>query len=434
MKKNKNKRTHVFYLFTIITILVAFLGIGYAQMSGVTLNVDGTAKLDEQTGIVITNVTYQGSNNTDPSLSSINTYYQSLLDSTIVLGNDPTSSITYQVSIKNITDEEYTFDQIVYDSSFYDNPNITYELNSLTQGDTIQPNETINFTLTFKYLSTDISNNTLNSYINIKFNPVNTVLVTFDVDGGTPQPQELHLGPGTAIGTLPTPTKEICANTTGSTPEERGCTFIGEFQGWFLEPEFTTQVDQNYVVNEDITLYAKWHSTYEQQIIESMDFDGVDDCLDMNINVYSEDNKDQDFDINFDIVSFEKTNNTQPTIMNVKDEENSLFPGLVIRFNTGSITTINLNSRWNTTRKNLSIQSSSAPVHVEVIRRDGVVQASLTGTGTDNVALTTLYNQSSWQLNRPFPHPITLGCIYNSEGNKDRFFKGRLENIDVKVH
>ena len=436
-KKIKNKQ--FLFLFVVLFGMVAFLGVGYAQITGINLELSGTASLSGQTGIVISNISYSSSVATDPSESSINTYYQTMLDSTIVLGNDTTSSITYQITIRNLTDENYVFSNVVYDDDFYDNNNITYELNGISHGSVLSANQSVTFNVTFKYTGTDISNNTLNSFLNFKFKKENYVTVTFNTNGGSPVPSDLELNAGDEIGTLPTPTKEICASYGEGTPHDRGCTYVGVLVGWYLEPTFATQVDEHYVVNEDTVLYAKWHSTYEDyENMQVINFDGVDDKIDTGINLYSEDNINKDFELSFDVVDFDRdfirdTSHLQVSLMNSKDESQSTYPGFVTRFNTGSFDKININYRWGSLNSSKSIVTSSLPIHFEFSRRNGIVylQASSAAATISEVAL---YNQSSYTLTQYSPTNVVFGCSYNSTGSPFRFFKGDLANLSVVVH
>ncbi len=178
MKKRINhptmhRKNLIFIIFLFIATL--FLGIGYAQISSVELNIGGSVIAQKQTGVVIMDVHYVSNNNANISSSIINSYYQTMLNSKIVLGNDPSSSITYEITIKNLTNASKRFDGAVYEQEFYDNPNITYELNGLSIGDVLASNQSVTFTITYKYTGTDISNNILNSYINFSFNDIETI-------------------------------------------------------------------------------------------------------------------------------------------------------------------------------------------------------------------------------------------------------------------
>ena len=169
-KKNSfYKNSKVFLLLIVISTFI--LGIGYAQISSIELSVSGTATAKAQTGIVITDVTYSSNNNANTTNSKINTYYQSMLDSTIVLGNTLDSNITYNVSIVNMSSDNVLFDKVVYDESFYDNNDIVFELTNLNPNDPLNAGQTINFQITFKYKTdlTEVTNNVLNSYLKFKF-------------------------------------------------------------------------------------------------------------------------------------------------------------------------------------------------------------------------------------------------------------------------
>ena len=85
MKKTNN---YTFTLLLLVCLSILLLGIGYAQIVPEELDVEGTVTADSQTGLVISGVTYVSGNTS----SNINTYYQTMLDSSIILSNDITSA------------------------------------------------------------------------------------------------------------------------------------------------------------------------------------------------------------------------------------------------------------------------------------------------------------------------------------------------------
>ena len=85
-----------------------FLSIGYASIANINLSLTGTAQLDKQTGIVISSVVLDNYSGVDPDLSEINTYYKTMLDSKIVLGNDPTDP---DFVGENLGDGVFAFDE-----------------------------------------------------------------------------------------------------------------------------------------------------------------------------------------------------------------------------------------------------------------------------------------------------------------------------------
>jgi len=170
-KKSFSQFNNTSKLLGLIIFLTLIMGIGYANITGIELSLSGVASASGQTGVVISNVTYLSNNNADVSNSNINTYYKTMVDSTITLRDDPNSSITYQVSIINLTNTVKEFKGVIYDNNFYDNLDIVFEVTGISIGDTIDPNETIIANITFKYKEQlqYYDERVLNSYLNFKF-------------------------------------------------------------------------------------------------------------------------------------------------------------------------------------------------------------------------------------------------------------------------
>lgn len=169
---NKRKKLILFNNLFIGFIVVATLlmGVGYASISSTSLDIDGSLAAKEQSGIFIEDAKYSTNNNADLNLSKINKFYQTILDSTVVLSSsDLTSSITFTITVYNSSKDNYYFKDVVYADEFYDNTDITFTLN-IEKGDVVEPNTSKSFTITFKYSNiTSITNNTLNSYLNFRF-------------------------------------------------------------------------------------------------------------------------------------------------------------------------------------------------------------------------------------------------------------------------
>ena len=157
------------FFFLLICLFTLFLGIGYAQITEIELNVEGTAKMNKQTEVFISDVVYKNNYNANVDSSKINTYYQTLLDSTVSLGSSSDSTITYEITIINLSDTAKKYSETVYDSLFYDNNNITFQLNGLDTNTILQTGESVTFTITFQYSGSDTSQNILNSYLNFHF-------------------------------------------------------------------------------------------------------------------------------------------------------------------------------------------------------------------------------------------------------------------------
>lgn len=179
----KNKTIHSItknkaIFLIMIALSTMFLGVGYAQISDIQLNVYGSASAEASENVVITRVAYDSDNNADSSNSTINYTNLTLMNSKIVLGNDLLSTITYKVTIKNNTDIDAIFnDAIFIQPTGYDNTDIEFVLSGINNGDIISPGQRKEFNITFKYKDSisRITNNTLNSQINFRFNLENKV-------------------------------------------------------------------------------------------------------------------------------------------------------------------------------------------------------------------------------------------------------------------
>lgn len=169
---NKNyKGININFLFWLFIIFSTFLlSIGYASINSIILDINGEVSAIPQNEIYITDVIYKTDTNADIENSTINQYYQTLMQSSIVLGNSSTSSITYSITIYNNGNKTCTFDDVEYSDEFYDNPNIVFELDGLKKWDTIRSKEFITFSITFHYANNTVANSSvLNSFLNFKF-------------------------------------------------------------------------------------------------------------------------------------------------------------------------------------------------------------------------------------------------------------------------
>jgi len=158
--------------------------------------------------------------------------------------------------------------------------------------------------------------------------------------------------------------------------------------------------------------------------------------LDTGVYFQTVDTLDKDYEISFDIVYIDPANKTsgqeQPTILNAKDEDNTLFPGNVVRLNTGNTDTVQMSGRWNNARVTKNIPNTGKPMHIVVTRTGGIVKGRATYEGYDS-GLFTYYNQANWAINQYTNDTITFGARqYN--GSYDRYFIGVLSNIQVLLH
>ena len=177
MKKTKfrkinNYRKRTYFLLGLIITAVFFLGIGYSQISDINLILSGTATTTPANDVLITNIDYLSGTDVNPNNQVIGDSYLTLMTSQIVLGNSLSSSITYKVKVKNNGSTTATYNMPIYSTDLgYDNQDIEFIVSGINRGDTLQPNEEKEFTVTFKYVDSlsTITNQTLNSIINFQF-------------------------------------------------------------------------------------------------------------------------------------------------------------------------------------------------------------------------------------------------------------------------
>lgn len=180
MKRKKQKTLKYTALILIATL---FIGIGYAKVSDNNLNIEGVGEASLPKEVLITDVTYLSDVEADTTNSKINHYTGTMLDSQIVLGPNSTSTITYQISIYNNTDQDQIFIGVITDltdDTLYSNPNIEFSVTKLEEYvTTLSPGKSINFEITFKYNEdSDLTNNTLISKLNFRFKEIPTLILS----------------------------------------------------------------------------------------------------------------------------------------------------------------------------------------------------------------------------------------------------------------
>ena len=85
-KKILTLKNRVYILLLFVSIL--FLGLGYASINNISLNISGLVSANPQEGLFITDVSYLQSNKADLENTKIISIYQNNLNSKIVLEND----------------------------------------------------------------------------------------------------------------------------------------------------------------------------------------------------------------------------------------------------------------------------------------------------------------------------------------------------------
>ena len=152
--------------------------------------------------------------------------------------------------------------------------------------------------------------------------------------------------------------------------------------------------------------------------------DGETDYIDTGLQLFNMENFYKDFEISFTIDSVEDGNVNQATIINMKNERITTYPGFVYRLYQQKDNTIRFEAKVGTgsgaTNKIPDVST------VKISRIDSKMYLSING-GPDN----QVYDYTNF--NSFFDVPLTIGASLDSNGNPFRFFKGTLSNICVKV-
>lgn len=172
----KRIKDNIVFLPIFLSLCILFLSMGYAAINSITSEISGKLNANKQDGIFITDIKYYSNYDALTNESDINNYYQTTMNSTIALSKtNPDSTITYEITVYNSTDDDYRFNQVLYAPEFYDNEDITFSLVDLKKRDRLISKGFLTFYITFSYVDGSISeNNILNSFLNFEFIKVGT--------------------------------------------------------------------------------------------------------------------------------------------------------------------------------------------------------------------------------------------------------------------
>ncbi len=180
----KKSRLHYFGFLTLVFIIgLLLISISYSKFlySGYLTGI--AVVPSKQNYIEITDVTYLAGTNVNGQNSTINSFSHTNMDSTIILEDSYDSTITYQITITNNSNETKYYSSTEFINT--DNPEITYEIEGLLEGKKLEPTESVTFYLTFKHAEekNNYDNNTLNSEIRFNFTNVDSFPVVFNLSG-----------------------------------------------------------------------------------------------------------------------------------------------------------------------------------------------------------------------------------------------------------
>lgn len=228
-----------------------------------------------------------------------------------------------------------------------------------------------------------------------------------------------------SLGSFPTVENNDCSSSTGDY-ETRGCTYYYKFEGWFLESNFVTQVNETYVPQADTNLYAKWNKVYFSQA-GTLTCTGAN-YLDTGIKMFDELNADKDFIVKFTV----DVNNGYTSASGVDRgsifvdmrEGSEPYPGVQFFTNNTGVYTMNINT---TGRKVKNSNTGYVTGQSVVIKKTkGIVYYSYDG-GND-VQINDFSN-----FNTYFNNPATFCAGLDSQGNIYRYFKGEVSDMSVEM-
>ena len=259
--------------------------------------------------------------------------------------------------------------------------------------------------------------------------------VHFDPNGGTGSMNNQEF-------TYNDPAEPLTANTfTRTNYVFKGWNTAADGSGTHYDNEEEVRNLSN-IDDDVVTLYAEW---WKIEFIRTGDvvFDGTANTfIDTGLNIFSSTNIDKDFEIRFTFKSVDSDqmqyitgNQKQPTIFNAKDESNSTYPGMNVRF-SGNITTITPTYRWGGSTTNVgNIAVSNKPIEFIYRRKSNnnnekIITIEYKYNNYDSGERTTI-NQSSWSLNQPFATNVAFGGYFDGSNQPGRFFKGTLADISI---
>ncbi len=185
MKKQK-KRVFINKKIPILIVLATlFMGIGYASVNSVILNINGNATAYKYDGLFISSITTD-EENTLNGINTSNVINNTMLNTSITLGDDLSSKFTMIVNVCNNYSDDRIFSDLRYMdltedelaeypdfSGLYTNNDIVIDDSSYSSlaGTILSSNSCMNIPVTFKYASSlsSITNNELVATINFKF-------------------------------------------------------------------------------------------------------------------------------------------------------------------------------------------------------------------------------------------------------------------------
>ena len=273
---------------------------------------------------------------------------------------------------------------------------------------------------------------------------VENITITFNANGGTVTLTSKDIIPGNAIGELPIP------EYTGH-----------EFAGWFTDPDNGIAVHPTTTFSTTTIIYAHWERNPLEYVFyipgectftsagitngpngncistlnptdSNIDYTqsplSEKKYIDTGIALYDSTNHDKDYEIHFEIVSYNGSeNDSQATFFNTKNEGTG-YPGLVVRRSTNKSKEIEFASRKTSGANESVILNSDDITKMSVYRINGEIYYSLNDGEkifvNDLTQYNPVFNLTTWFGGAPTTASATAAR---------RFLNGTLKNIYIKV-
>lgn len=234
---------------------------------------------------------------------------------------------------------------------------------------------------------------------------------------------EDYVAQNQSLGSLPNVSYDDCSGSTGDY-QARGCTYAYKFEGWYLEPTFINQVNENFVPTGDTNLFAKWNKIYFAQN-ETLTCTGTN-YLDTGIQMFNELNADKDFIIRFTVDENNgyATPGDRGSIFADMSEAGEPYPGVQFFTDNNGTYTMNINTTGNKVKRNNTGYVTGQSVVIKKV--NGIVYYSYNG-GTD-VQINNFSN-----FNTYFDNPASFCAGLNAQGGRYRFFKGKVSDMSVEM-
>lgn len=245
-----------------------------------------------------------------------------------------------------------------------------------------------------------------------------TYQVTYVLNNGDPNETRV-VNNDEPINYLPNVSYNDCTGSTGDRIAD-GCTYDYELVGWYTEPTFENQVNEQYAPDHDVTLYARWNKVFFYQ--EDSEIFNADHLIDSDIALFSAFNSGKDFIVEFRIDSFANDNVDRAVLFADMEETADPYPGVQFRWFQNSFN-VNANGNDKNHKKNTAVTVSPG-AKIILKKENGLFSYSL-----DN-GVTFVNYQDYSNFNKFFDITATFG---GQVVKPERALKGALSEMRVEL-